>query len=157
MTNKILNMELLIVILAILYRVVAVIGFVDTMYEVVEGVDTAVTVEIALQSGILGREVEVRVFTVDGSAQGKRLLHKRKLLIYCTAPGDYIQVSQRVRFSQTATSFNVTVMITDDVIFENSEQFFFRIHPAEISIDPAETTVTITDGKKCSCLCARNF
>ena len=48
------------------------------MYEVVEGVDTAVTVEIALQSGILGQEVEVRVFTVDDSAQGKRLLHKRK-------------------------------------------------------------------------------
>ena len=143
------------------YLVVAVIGFVDTMYEVVEGVDTAVTVEIELQSGILGQEVEARVFTVDGSAQGKRLLHKRKLLIYCTAPGDYIQVSQCVIFSQTATSFNVTVMITDDVIFENREQFSFRIEiiSAEISIFPGETTVTIndTDGEKCSCLCPRNF
>ena len=57
-----------------MYFVVAIIGFVDTMYEVVEGVDTAVTVEIALQSGILGQEVEARVFTVDDSAQGKRII-----------------------------------------------------------------------------------
>ena len=132
------------------------------MYEVVEGVDTAVTVEIALQSGILGQEVEVRVFTVDDSAQGKRNIERKLLIYYCTAaPGDYIQVSQHVRFSQTATSFNVTVTITDDVIFENREQFSVRIEiiSAEISIDPGETTVTIndTDGKKCSCLCARNF
>ena len=133
------------------------------MYEVVEGVDTAVTVEIALQSGILGQEVEVRVFTVDDSAQGKRNIERKLLIIYyCTAaPGDYIQVSQRVRFSQTATSFNVTVMITDDVIFENREQFSVRteIISTGISIDPVETTVTIndTDGEKCSCLCTRNF
>lgn len=52
------------------YLVVAVIGFVDT-YEVIEGVNTSVTIEIALLSGTLGQEVEVRVFTVDDSALGK--------------------------------------------------------------------------------------
>ena len=50
-------------------------------------------------------------------------------------------------------------MIIDDVIFENRELFSIRteIISTGLSIDSGETTVTITDGEKCSCLCARNL
>ena len=43
------------------------IGFVET-YEVIEGVNQTVSVEIALLNGMLARDVMVRVFTVDDSA-----------------------------------------------------------------------------------------
>ncbi len=47
----------------------AVIGFVAN-YAVTEGSDDTVRVKIQLLSGELQRSVEVRVFTVDDSAQG---------------------------------------------------------------------------------------
>ncbi len=53
---------------------VAVIGFVEN-YDVTEGSDNTVSVEIQLLSGELERSVEVRVFTVNDSAQGSANNH----------------------------------------------------------------------------------
>ena len=47
-----------------------VIGFLDN-YEVTEGVNSTVTVELEVLSGILAREVVISVSTQDNSANGK--------------------------------------------------------------------------------------
>ena len=47
----------------------AIIGFVGD-YRVTEGINSSVSVPIRVLDGQLGRSVMVRVFTVDGSAQG---------------------------------------------------------------------------------------
>ena len=57
--------------------IVATIGFLQN-YNVSED-EGSIDVDIQLLSGELGREVEVRVFTVDGSAQGI-ILNRREFI-----------------------------------------------------------------------------
>ena len=51
-----------------------VIGFPGN-YEVIEGVNRTVTIELVVLSGTLGREVVVSVSTADGSAIGKCIVY----------------------------------------------------------------------------------
>lgn len=46
------------------------IGFLSD-YEVTEGVNNTVTIELAVLLGTLGRDIEVSVSTLDGSAEGE--------------------------------------------------------------------------------------
>ena len=49
-----------------------IIGFVES-YEVSEGVNLTVPVEVAVVKGVLEKAVVVRVFTANDSAQGQKL------------------------------------------------------------------------------------
>jgi hypothetical protein len=114
----------------------AVIGFVQTAVDVVEGAGPAV-LNVALLSGSLERDVFVDFSTLDGTA---------------IAPDDYMTTGLRLTFG-SSSALNVPVPVPVDIVpdgvLENDETFTasLTLVPSAllVSVNPSLATVTIED------------
>lgn len=120
-------------------------------FEAVEG-DESVQVCVVL-SGEISSEVavEVNITTlIMGSAQGMYLTnlfvscqwHNFTVCLFiCVAQEDYIPIESALSFTQQTSSQQCTnVSIVDDIILENTEQFFVSL----ASINPSVPVVVST-------------
>ena len=95
----------------------------------------SVTLTVRVLAGQLSRNVSIVLFIQDGSATS-------------TAPVDFVAVSPiTLQFSPTDLDLEATVIIIDDDVTENSEQFIGRLSSTDpaVILDPDATTVEIQD------------
>lgn len=119
------------------------IGFEQDVYNVNE-TDGAVMINVILVSGMIESPVQVNFSTSDGSATS-------------VAPEDFTAVSNLVlTFDQSTTSVPITISIEDDMILENTENFFGNLATSAVAVTlfPPRTTINILevpgdDGKWC--------
>ena len=110
------------------------------MYDVNETTGQ-VTFSVSVLEGILERSVEVIFSTTDGSATS-------------VAPIDFVSISgAALQFDQNTLTVTITVIITDDAILENTENFFGNLVTSDSAVDlgPDSATVNILeigDGKE---------
>ena len=108
-----------------------VIGFDPVPYSVDEN-DGSVVLTVKLLNGTLTETVVVNYETMGGSA---------------IAGKDYMRKSGMLTWSPGTTEMTITVSIIDDITHEPDQMFTVELigTPADITLDPAIATVTITD------------
>ena len=108
-----------------------VVGFDSATYRVNEASGT-VELTVKLLSGTLTETVTVSYTTMDGSAR---------------ADSDYTTMMSTLTLSPMTPSVTFTVPIIDDSTHEPDQMFTVELKgtPADITLDPAIATVTITD------------
>ena len=97
--------------------------------------DGTVIFTIKVIEGTLERDAVVSFSTTDGSATS-------------TDPADFNALSdEKLTFSPSTSSNEVTVTIIDDDIVENSEFFYGNLSTADsaINLDPSAARVTISE------------
>ena len=146
---------------------VVTIGFDTTAYTINE-TDSTVSrsVSVSVQgSTTLARDVVVTVQTVDGTATGRALIHRRcRCVIHVLsflppASSDYTTVSMNLTFNAGTTTRTVMIPILGDNVEEDNETFTLSLTnmagETAVTLNPQTTTVTINndDGKWCLCFC----
>ena len=108
-----------------------VIGFDPVPYSVDEN-DGSVVLTVKLLNGTLTETVVVNYEAMGGSA---------------IAGKDYMRKSGMLTWSPGTTEMTITVSIIDDITHEPDQMFTVELigTPADITLDPAIATVTITD------------
>ena len=110
------------------------IGFVPDSYSVAETTGE-VTLTVQIVDGQLERSVDVDFTTSDGSATS-------------VAPIDFIDPGRvTLQFSNQTTSQTVRIVIEDDDILENDENFFGNLATLDGSVilDPEQAEVNILE------------
>ena len=138
------------------------VGFDPELYRVNEA-DGSATLTVRLLNGILEREVTVLFETSPGTAtetgtdltswegerEGEReIFFKSSFSTFIFAePADYTPVTQVLTFSPTISANNVTVLITNDDILEDTEAFFGNLNNQgqPVITDPERAIVEIVE------------
>lgn len=109
------------------------IGFDQAVYNVFEP-EGPVTLRVSV-SGVLQRSVQVSFFTTDGTATSSGSV-------------DYVAIPNlTLQFDENTLSQSVTIVISDDSILEDNENFFGSLSSSDNAVDltPRMATINIFD------------
>lgn len=113
----------------------AVIGFKNTTFIVTEGVEAFVEVCVRVFEGLLEKDVNVTLLTVEGTA-----------VSHGTEP-DFESLSMQLTFTSATTDICHKIIIINDAFYENSEDLtvWLSTNDPDANLEPDSGTITILD------------